>query len=505
MKTYWLLNDQLHRNYLKNIKKNKDHVLFIEAYDHFHQHSYHKQRIFFLIAAMRNFANDLKKNGYAVTYIKAATIEEGWSSFIADQNNSETIISMPVDYNQRQKIQQLMQSETTVTFSHNENTKGNFMFSEDELLDMAKNSKTQESFYRKARIKTEILIENKQKPVGGKWNYDTLNRKPAKNITEKPGSLPVYSLNRISKDALSDCQARFQETPGKLDSLHLPLTRKDALDFLDNFIENRLAGFGPYQDAMLSGHPFMFHSLLSAHLNCGLLCPNEVIQKVLDAYQNESIPLSSAEGFIRQIIGWREFVRAVYLQQMPEYLMLNYFDHQHSLPDFFWTADTELHCLAETLQDVLTFGYSHHIQRLMVLSNFANLIFVKPSILSDWFNQMYTDSWDWVVVPNVIGMSMYADGGLMATKPYISSGKYIQKMSNYCINCRYDPAEKTTPDACPFNSLYWNFISRHKEKLQNNPRMNLILSQWGKMDQKTQAAILEKASAIQQSFFPKDF
>jgi deoxyribodipyrimidine photolyase-related protein len=291
-------------------------------------------------------------------------------------------------------------------------------------------------------------------------------------------------------------EKRFADHPGALTDFSYPVTREDALGLLKHFLIHRLPTFGDYQDAMLTNQPWMSHSLIASSLNLGLLSPKEVIDGAENMYQEGKAPLAATEGFIRQILGWREYVRGIYLVLGEDYLTSNHFNHDRPLPEFYYTGKTDMNCLKTTVEETIAHGYNHHIQRLMVLSNYANLAEVNPQAVNRWFNEMYIDSSEWVVAANVLGMGLHADGGKMATKPYIASGAYINKMSDYCDDCAFQVTLKTGKKACPFNSLYWHYLATKKDSFQANPRMTMMLSVWKKMDPKDQSDILQRAKEL---------
>ena len=353
-----------------------------------------------------------------------------------------------------------------------------------------------EHFYRIIRRKTGILMEESE-PLGGAWNFDASNRhsfgRSGPGDIQKPLG---FSPDTITSSVCSLVQNRFPEHPGSLVNFDWPVTRKQAIRAVDDFISNRLRQFGPYQDAMWTNEPFLFHSRLSSSLNLKLLNPRDIIIRTLDAFQSEGLALSSVEGFIRQIIGWREFVRGIYWTSMPEYLNDNYLEASLDLPGCYWTGETDMICMRHAIGQTLEYSYAHHIQRLMVTGLFSLLIGVSPRAVHEWYLAVYVDAVEWVEVPNTIGMSQFADGGIMASKPYIASGNYIARMSNYCDSCRYDPREKTDDTACPFTVLYWDFLHRHKAKLLRNPRMRIQVTNLSRISDDRLKTIRKKAADI---------
>ena len=334
----------------------------------------------------------------------------------------------------------------------------------------------QEFYYRQLRLKHEVLLADDGKPLGGKWNYDASNR--GSFGKSGPGHLPqppTFRYNDTTKDVLRLVNERLAGHPGSLESFNWPVTPSQAERAMESFLEHRLPSFGQYQDALWTDEPFLYHSLLSSSLNLKLLDPLKVVRRAEEAYHSGHAPLESAEGFIRQILGWREYVRGIYWRFMPEYLERNYLGADRPLPDFYWTGETDMNCLHQAIGQTLQHGYAHHIQRLMITGLFALLLGVQPQAVHQWYLAVYVDAVEWVELPNTLGMSQYADGGVMASKPYCASGKYIQRMSNYCSGCRYNPAKATGPDACPITTLYWDFLARNSKKLSGNNRMTMQL------------------------------
>jgi deoxyribodipyrimidine photolyase-related protein len=344
-----------------------------------------------------------------------------------------------------------------------------------------------EYFYREMRKKYDILMQGND-PIGGQWNYDAENRKPPKAGLNIPSPY-VGECDDITQDALSLAAEHFGDHFGDLEPFYFAVTRDEALQVLDQFIERRLSHFGDYQDAMVQGEPWMYHSHISFYLNCGLLLPLECVRAAERAYSEAKAPLNAVEGFIRQIIGWREYVRGIYWLKMPEYVSENFLQADRQLPDFYWTANTKMNCLRQCVSETKKNAYAHHIQRLMVLGNFALLAGIHPKFVNEWFLIVYADAYEWVELPNVSGMILFADGGYLASKPYAASGSYINKMSNYCKTCSYKVAKKNGPDACPFNYLYWDFLSRNREKLQSNHRIGMMYKNYDRMGAEKQKEI----------------
>ncbi|MCX7858969.1 MAG: cryptochrome/photolyase family protein, partial [Chloroflexus sp.] len=326
-----------------------------------------------------------------------------------------------------------------------------------------------EPFYRAMRRQTGLLIEPDGEPTGGVWNLDRENRR---RYDGRPVPPPVrFSPDHITRQVIADLAVACPNAIGSADYFDLAVTREQALAALDDFIAHRLPAFGPFEDAMSAEHELLFHSQLSPLLNIGLLDPLETAQAAVAAYQRGHAPLASVEGFVRQIIGWREYIYYRYWELMPDLLQANAWGAERPLPEWYWTGKTRMRCLRHVIERVLRSGYCHHIERLMVLCNFALLAGIRPQAVNDWFLECYVDAYEWVVTPNVIGMGLNADGGRTATKPYIASAAYIDKMSDYCKSCFYDCKARVGPRACPFNTLYWNFLITHEERLRANPRL----------------------------------
>jgi deoxyribodipyrimidine photolyase-related protein len=356
-----------------------------------------------------------------------------------------------------------------------------------------------EFFYREQRRTMGVLLKRDGKPVGGAWNFDKDNRRIFK-AAPKVRQPYTPRHDTITTEVIDLVKRRFPDNPGSLDSFRWPVTRQQARRALRDFIEHRLPCFGTYQDAMWSGEPFLYHSLLSSALNLKLLNPRECVDAAMSAYESGDAPLNSVEGFIRQIIGWREFIRGIYWHEGPEYGMRNALDHHGSLPDFYWTGETDMACMREALGQVLEHGYGHHIQRLMVTGNFALIAGVDPRAVTDWYLGMYVDAVDWVTLPNTLGMALHGDGGVVGTKPYAASGKYIQRMSDYCKGCRFNPTDAEGADACPFSTFYWDFLIRHRRRFAGNNRMTMMLKNVDRMAAERKEQIKARAAKHKAEF-----
>jgi deoxyribodipyrimidine photolyase-related protein len=350
-----------------------------------------------------------------------------------------------------------------------------------------------EYFYREMRRKTGLLMEE-DKPAGGQWNFDHENRKPAPDEVRAKGPLR-FEPDAVVEEVLALVEDRFGDHFGALRPFHFATTREEALQALDHFITDALPRFGDYQDAMLEESQYLYHALVSPYINLGLLGPLEVCQRVEAAWQAGDAPINAAEGFIRQIIGWREYVRGIYFLEGPDYTARNGLKHGRDLPAFYWGAPTKMNCVARAVDQTRTEAYAHHIQRLMVTGNFALLAGVEPHQVHEWYLEVYADAYEWVEAPNVVGMSQFADGGVIASKPYVSSGAYINRMSDYCKGCSYRVSKKRGEGACPFNLLYWHFLDRHRERFEGNMRMKNMYRTWDRMEEEHRSAVLEEAAA----------
>jgi deoxyribodipyrimidine photolyase-related protein len=353
-----------------------------------------------------------------------------------------------------------------------------------------------EYFYREVRRRLDVLMDGR-KPAGGTWNYDARNREPLPR--QGPESIPqpaAFRPDKITREVIALVNERFADHPGRCDAFDWPVTPEKAREALEDFIQHRLDRFGPYQDAMWTGQPLLYHSRLSSAMNLHLLDPRDVVAAAERAYDSGVAPIHSVEGFIRQVIGWREYVRGVYWRLMPDYLDRNALAAHAPLPAFYWTGETDLHCVACCVGQTLDRGYAHHIQRLMVTGLLALLADVDPVEVHKWYLAVYVDAVEWVELPNTLGMSQFADNGIMASKPYAASGKYIDRMSNYCRDCRYDPSQRTGESACPFTTLYWDFLLRHRQKLSSLPRMGFQLKNADRIAPADARAIRRQADQI---------
>jgi deoxyribodipyrimidine photolyase-related protein len=357
-----------------------------------------------------------------------------------------------------------------------------------------------EFFYRSMRRSTGYLMSGST-PRGGTWNFDANNRRSFGRTGPGKIAEPLsFTPDATTREVVALVNRRFSDHPGSLKQFDWPVTSAHADMALGDFIKRRLPNFGPYQDALWTNEPYLYHSRLSSALNLKLLNPRTVIEAVLQAYEQEDIPIGSVEGFVRQVLGWREYVRGIYWLFMPGYQRHNVFSADGALPSDYWTAETDMHCLRQVLQQTLQYGYAHHIQRLMVTGLFALLLGVNPVDVHRWYLAIYVDAVEWVELPNTLGMSQFADGGIMASKPYIASGNYVARMSNYCQRCRYKPRNDTGPEACPLTTLYWDFLMRHAALLRMNPRMGLQLRNLERRSKSDLAAVRRHALSVRTEF-----
>ena len=461
----------------------------------------HAARIVLFLSAMRHFRDALRTRKIAVHYTEletesnAGTLAGELTSAINRLRPQKIIWVQPGEWRVARSLEQAARA-AGVDFAVREDR--HFMCSGAEFSRHVAGRKQlrMEFFYREMRRRTGVLMEHAQ-PAGGEWNYDAENRasfgKKGPGRVRKPITFPP---DAITQAVIAVVRKKFSNHPGNLDAFDWPVTSADAERALTDFITHRLPLFGTYEDAMWTDEPVLYHSRLSAALNLKLLNPRAVIAAAEQAYQKKLAPLAAVEGFIRQILGWREFVRGIYWQFMPEYLTRNALGAQWPLPDFYWTGETELNCLRQTIRQTLEFGYAHHIQRLMVTGLYALLLGVKPQAVHAWYLAVYVDAVEWVELPNTLGMSQFGDGGVLASKPYVASGKYIQRMSNYCVGCRFDPAQATGPNACPFTTLYWDFLHRHQSLLAKNLRMAMQLKNLARLDASQLASIRAQAEKL---------
>ncbi|MCC5840113.1 MAG: cryptochrome/photolyase family protein [Opitutales bacterium] len=487
---------------LQELDKRSDAVFMAEADGEANYVWSAKMRLAVFFSAMRHFAETLRGEGYRLIY-KALEVDTPERSF-------SDVLGATLDHLQPEEVLMVEPGEWRILRGMEKLAKArdlamrvypdpHFLCPIQDFRRWAEGRKAirLEYFYREMRRKYEVLLDESGEPVGGKWNFDAENRGTFGK--EGPGRLPKppgFPPDSITRDVIKLVNGRFAKHPGQCDTFAWPVTRDDALQALEAFVHERLPHFGDFQDAIWEGEPYLYHSLLSAALNLKLLRPLEVIHAAEAAWKEGRAPLNAVEGFIRQILGWREYVRGIYWWKMPGYLKENHLGAEEALPDFYWNGDTPLVCLSDAIRSTLENGYAHHIQRLMVTGLYALLLGVRPEAVHGWYLAVYVDAVEWVELPNTLGMSQFADGGLMASKPYAATGKYIQRMGNHCARCPKDPAKATGKNACPFTTLYWDFLLRHETTLSKNPRMSLQVRNLDRLTEERRAAIREAAEAV---------
>lgn len=487
-----VLGDQLSRDRgaLRGARPGIDTVLMAEVAEEASYVRHNRHKIAFIFAAMRHFRDMLVGDGFRVIYYR---FEEGLGSLadavtaaLAGCDAGWLRCCEPGEYRLLAAMRDWRPGVPVSIVADDR-----FLASRQEFAEWARGRKQlrMEYFYREMRKRYGLLLDESGGPEGGKWNYDSQNREGWRGKAAIPPR-PAPDVDAVTAGVLAMVEQRFGENPGDLGKFYLATTAAGAELQLDWFLDNGLPNFGRFQDALAEESPWLFHSLVSAYLNVGLLDPLDVCRRVEHRWRQGHCDLAAAEGFIRQILGWREFVRGIYWLTAPDYAGRNQLGASRPLPDWFWTGETNMRCLEKALVQSLELGYAHHIQRLMVIGNFALLAGLDVREVCEWYLAVYVDAFEWVELPNTLGMALHADGGLMASKPYAGSGKYIQRQGDHCTHCRYNPAQMTGEGACPFNSLYWQFIARHQDLFADNPRMRLALANWSRKTQGEQAAIL---------------
>lgn len=484
----FVLGDQLSRaiSCLSDAQPGRDTILMAEVGEEATYVGHHKRKIAFLFSAMRHFADELERAGFAVRYVRyeesMASLTEALRCAVKEISPARVVLTEAAEYRVLQ-----MQKDWTEALDVDVEIRGDdrFFCPHETFREWAGDnpkSLRMEFFYREMRRRTGYLMDG-EAPEGGRWNYDHDNRERLPDSIVPPRR-PTYDVDEMTQSVLKLVAGTFAENFGSLERFDYPVTRRQATHYLNWFVTRALPRFGTYQDAMRQGEPLLFHSHLSALVNCGLLLPREVCDRAEKAYRDGNAPLNAVEGFLRQVIGWREFIRGVYWLKMPDYVRSNALDAQRRLPEFFWTAETEMNCLRQAIGETKANAYAHHIQRLMVIGNFCLLAGLDPREVQEWYLLVYHDAYEWVEMPNVIGMILYADGGFLASKPYAASGAYIDRMSDYCKSCRYDVKRKEGEEACPFNYLYWDFLMRNRKRLAGNRRMGVVLRNLERMSHK---------------------
>ncbi len=500
-----ILGDQLSSNIssLHGQDRSNSVILMMEVTEEASYVKHHKAKIAYIFAAMRHHAADLTSQGWQVEYIK-----------LDDPDNSGSFTGEIAAALERHKIESIRITEAgewrvmamienwqdrfgiPVTICPDDR----FVATHQDFYDWAEGKKQlrMEFFYREMRRKTGLLLDEEGKPEGGKWNYDSDNRKPAGRDLMMPRPIRFRSDDE-TRHVLELVADRFSEHPGSLNQFHFAVTHEEAMRQKRRFLDEALPQFGDYQDAMLTDEPFLWHAILSPYVNSGLLDPLELCREVEERYYDGKVPLNAAEGFIRQIIGWREYVRGIYWREGPDYAQRNFLEAKRDLPEFYYSGETDMHCLSQAINQTLDLAYAHHIQRLMITGNFALIAGIDPHQVHLWYLEVYADAYEWVELPNTLGMSQFGDGGIIASKPYASSGNYINKMSDYCTHCRFEVKQRTGDDACPFNALYWDFLARNEDKLGKLNRLAMPYRTWHKMEGEDQQELRHSAAAFLQT------
>jgi deoxyribodipyrimidine photolyase-related protein len=505
----------------------QDRVLMVEAFEESTHVWSHKIRTTLFLSAMRHFAESLKQRGWQVDYRALdthgdKTLADGLLAAIAQHQPQAVIGVEPGDLRVRQQIEDAIKTEAarahiywataqkdTLKEPKNDVSSAFLTWREDKhfLCSLPQFRKwagktaslRMEFFYRTMRKQYKVLVEGKanDEPVGGQWNFDADNRKSfGKTGPQNVPKAIEYKPDAITKDVIKLVNTHFAAHPGNLDNFNWPVTREQALVALKDFIDNRLPQFGPHEDAMWTNLDFGWHSLLSSSLNLKLINPLEVVLAAETAYKKHDLDLASVEGFIRQILGWREFMRGVYFLDMPELKTANHYGHTNPLPKWYWTGDTHMSCMKQCIGQTLKNGYSHHIQRLMVTGMFGVTAQISPQQICDWYLAVYVDAVEWVELPNTAGMALFANGGRFTSKPYVASGAYVKRMSNYCGGCKYEPETRVGPNACPMTTLYWNFLDKHEASFAGNPRTALMVKNLQRMTPELRAEVRGRASEM---------
>ena len=497
-----VLGDQCSRGLasLRDLDPARDTVLLAEVQAECTYVRHHKQKIVLVLSAMRHFARALEARGVRVRHVRlddpdnTGSLAGEVSRAVAALRPGRIECTHPGEW----RVLEDMRGWALATGLEVE------IREDDRFLCPlprfrawvdGRRELRMEFFYREMRREHGLLLDADGKPEGGQWNYDVDNRAPLRGGVRAPEP-PAFSPDAVTREVMALVEARFPDHFGTLERFGWPVTAADARAMLDDFVRYRLAGFGRHQDVMAAGEPTLFHALVSTSLNCGLLEPLEVCRAAETAYRAGAAPLNAVEGFIRQVLGWREYVRGIYWSQGPQYGALNALGATRPLPWFYWSGETRMNCVRAVVEQTRDFAYAHHIQRLMVTGNLALLMGLSPPEVNEWYMVVFADAYEWVELPNVHGMAIHADGGLMASKPYAASGAYINRMSDYCGSCHYDVKDATGERSCPFNSLYWDFVARHAERFAANNRMSMVVRNLERMAPEKRAAVQARATAV---------
>lgn len=499
---FLILGDQLSPTHpvFTELDRTHDAALMIEATSEAQVVWSHQARIVLFLSAMRHFAETLRAAHIPLHYlgleqVGPTTFAERLAEQLQRWQPDTLVVVEPGEWRMLKLLQDVTQQHAVIMQCVADT---HFMCGRQAFARWAGNKKElrMEFFYRWMRVQHNVLMQG-GKPEGGRWNFDAENRqgfpRTGPGVVPEP---PRFTPDATTQAVIALVRERFAEHPGQLDDFFWPVTRAQALQTLCDFIEHRLARFGPTQDAMWTDTPFAWHSLLSTSLNLHLLDPREVIDAALRAYRDRALPLAGVEGFIRQILGWREFIRGIYWLDMPELAQANHFQHRRPLPHWYWTGHTHMACMRAVVGQTLRYGYAHHIQRLMVTGQFALLAELSPQAVADWYLAVYVDAIEWVELPNTAGMALFANGGRFTSKPYIASGQYIKRMSNYCQGCRYRPEQRDGDDACPMTTLYWYFLDKHEQRLARHPRTALMARNIQRLSSQQRDALRRRAHFV---------
>ena len=486
MTAVWVLGDQLSRQ-RGPLADDPERVLFVESEAFTQRRRYHPQKLTLVFAAMRTLADDLRSDGVDVVYECTETFGDGLDAYFDRHPGDELVVQRPPAHGATARLRNLVESRGgALRVVENEQFVCSPTAFDEWAAERSGDAYNHEAFYRWMRRRTGYLMDDGD-PEGGEWNYDDQNRETPPADYESP-PLPVFEYGE-HVSAVESWVADAEDTWGDPDGFNWPVTREQSERAIEDFLANRLPVFGPYEDAMLDDDWHLEHSLLSSALNVGLVGPREVVEAAISEYRDrEDVPLNSVEGFVRQVLGWREFMRHVYRREMPDLAAANQLGQDRDLPPLYWDPEaTDMACMGAAVGRVYDHGYTHHIERLMLLSNFALTYGVAPQALNEWFYGGFVDAYHWVVTPNVVGMGSFGTDAF-TTKPYAASANYVDGMSDYCDGCHYDPDATTGADACPFNSLYWDFLAANEDDLRSNHRMGLV---YAHLDNKREAGDLE--------------
>ncbi|MEN9772983.1 MAG: hypothetical protein RL322_53 [Pseudomonadota bacterium] len=496
-----VLGDQLDRDSaaFDRIDPSLDRIWMCEAKGEAEQTWSSKQRIALFLSAMRHFAAELRARGWPVDYHQTdGSLGDVLRSELERLRPTQVILVEPGEWRVRESLTAACRS---VGIPFDERSDRHFLCSREAFAQHARRRKQLrlEYFYREMRVRHRVLMVDGE-PAGGQWNFDHDNRESFPRSGPGPVPTPLrFEPDELTQAVIAEVNARYARHPGRIETFGWPVTAEQARQVLDDFIARRLPSFGRWQDAMWVGEPWLWHSHLAVALNLKLLAPATVIEAAEAAWLEGRAPIAAVEGFIRQVLGWREYVRGLYWMKMPGYLELNALQASEPLPPWYWSGDTPMRCLREAISDTLELGYAHHIQRLMVTGLYALLYGVDPKAVHGWYLSVYVDAVEWVELPNTLGMSQFADGGIMASKPYAATGKYIERMSNYCEGCRFRPDRRTGPDACPFTTLYWDFLIRHEDRFKTHPRMALQVKNLTRLSEAERQAIQQRAGEVRRT------